>query len=242
MTAETGFTRAPLQSTAAADPRVAEQEFSWIHDEGITGSGSLLVVFVGAIDTSSEKRVEALHATFQGSVNQMMTLAHELTGDGRAYPSVHIFTLTEPTFTGTDPATYSGIVTVRMNEVVSNINAFSVVMSGVNTTSLGFLPGSFTDRVETNMTSTGTLSGTISATSGDLLVDCVVANAGIPDDHTIGADQILDGRLSINSGNSAKMSVSHKFASTAEHTRGMERSDLTALETVSETKFAIEMD
>lgn len=242
MTAESGFVRAPLQSTATAEPQFTEQEFSWIHDEGITGSGSLLVVFVGAIDTSSEKRVEALHATFSGSANQMMTLAHELTGDGRAYPSVHIFTLTEPTFTGTNPLSYSGTLTVRMNEVVSNINAFSVVMSGVNTTSLGYLAGSFVDRVETNMTSTGTLSGTIVSTPGDLLVDCVIANAGIPDDHTVGVDQILDGRLSINSGDSAKMSVSHKFASTAAHTRGMERSDITALETVSETKFAIEMD
>jgi hypothetical protein len=129
-----------------------------------------------------------------------------------------------------------------MNEVVSNINAFSVVLSGVNTTSLGFLPGSFTDRVEHNITSTGTLSGSISASPGDLLVDCVVANGGIPDDHTIGTDQILDGRLAINSAGSAKMSVSHKFANTAEHTKGMERKDITALETVSEVKFAIEMD
>jgi len=242
MTAETGFNRAPLQSTANAEPQFTEQEISWDHTEGVAGSGSFLVVFVGAIDTASEQRVEALHATFEGSIDQMMTLAHEVTGDGKAFPSAHIFTLTEPTFTGTDPASFSGAVTVRMNEIVSNINAFSVVMSGVNTTSLGFLPGSFTDRVEHNMTSTGTLSGSISASPGDLLVDCVVANAGLPDDHTVGTDQIVIDRISINSGGSAKMSVSHKFASTAEHTKGMERSDLTALESVSEIKFAIEMD
>ena len=242
MTAESGFSRAPLQSTANSGPLFTEQEFSWDHTEGITGSGSFLVVFVGAIDTASEQRVEALEATFVGATTQMMDLAHELTGDGNAFPSAHIFTLTEPTFTGTDPASFSGVVTVSMNEVVSNINAFSVVMTGVNTTSLGFLPGSFTDRVEHNLTSTGTLSGSISAVPGDLLVDCVIANAGLSDDHTVGADQILDVRLALNSGGSSKMSVSHKFASTAEHTRGMERSDLTALETVSEVKFAIEMD
>jgi len=104
------------------------------------------------------------------------------------------------------------------------------------------LPGSFTDRIETNITSTGTLSGTIPSSPGDLLVDCVVANAGIPDDHTLGTDQILSARLAINTGGSSKISVSHRFASTAEHTRGMQRSDITALETVSEIKFAIEMD
>ena len=242
MTAESGFNRAPLQSTANAELLFTEQEISWDHTEGLTGSGSFLVVFVGAIDTSSELRVEALSATFEGAITQMMTLAHEVTGDGKAFPSAHIFTLTEPTFTGTDPASFSGAVTVRMNEVVSNINAFSVVMSGVNTTSLGFLPDSFTDRVEHHLTSTGTLSGTIVAASGDLLVDCVVANAGLPDDHTLGTDQILIDRISINSGDSAKMSMSLKFASTAPHTQGMFREDVTALETVSETKFAIEMD
>jgi len=114
-------------------------------------------------------------------------------------------------------------------------------MSGVNTTSSGYLPSSFTDRLEHNITSTGTLSGSIDASSGDLLVDCVVANAGLPDDHTIDSAQILDARMALNSGGSAKMSVTHKFASTAAHTKGMERSDVTALETVSETKFAIEM-
>jgi hypothetical protein len=243
MTAENGFNRAPLQSTANTDgPLFTEQEFSWVHDEGIAGSGSLLIVFVGAIDTSSEKRIEALSATFEGSAQQAMVLAHEVTAGGKAFPSAHIFSLTQPTFTGTSPEAYSGIVTVRMNEVTSNINAFSVVMSGVNTTSLGFLPGSFTDRVESNITSTGTLSGTILASPGDLLVDCVIANAGLPDAHTVGTDQILDGRIFINSGGSAKMSVSHKFASTAEHTKGMQRSELTALETVSEIKFAIEMN
>lgn len=241
MTAESGFNRAPLQSTANSGPLFTEQEISWEHTEGLTGSGSFLVVFVGAIDTSSNNRVEALHATFEGASEQMMTLAHELTADGKAFPSAHIFTLTEPTFSGTEPNT-SGTIRVRMNEVVSNISGFSVVMSGVNTTSLGFLPSSFTDRVEQNITSTGTLSGSINAGPGDLLVDCVVANAGLPDEHTVGADQILDGRLAINSGGSAKMSVSHKFASTAEHTKGMERSDVTALESVSEVKFAIEMD
>jgi len=129
-----------------------------------------------------------------------------------------------------------------MNEVVSNVSAFSVVYTGVNTTSLGYLSGSFTDRIEHNITSTGTLSGTIPSSPGDLLVDCVAANAGLPDDHTLGTDQILNARLAINTGGSAKMSVSHKFASTATHTQGMERSDVTALETVSEVKFAIEMN
>ena len=241
MTAEPGFLRAPLQSTAETGVLFTEQEFTWTHTEGLTGSGSFLIVFVGAIDTASEKRVEALHATFEGATSQMMTLAHELTGDGKAFPSVHIFTLNEPAFSGTPPNT-SGNITVRMNEVVSNISAFSAVLSGVNTTSLGYLPGSFTNRFEHNITSTGTLSGTVPSSPGDLLVDCVVANAGLPDDHTIGADQILDGRFALNAGGSAKMSVSHRFASTAEDTKGMQRSDLTALESISEVKFAIEMN
>jgi len=238
MTLETGFDRAPIQSTANAEPLFTEQEISWEHTEGATGSGSLLVCFVGAIDTSSEGKIQALGATFDGAITQMLTLAHELTGDGRAFPSIHVLTLTSPQFDSFG----SGTITVSMNEIVSNINAFSVVYSGVNTTSSGYLPGSFTDRVEHHLTSTGTLSGTVPSSPGDLLVDCVVANAGLPDDHTLGTDQILNARLAINTGGSSKISVSHRFASTAEHTRGMQRSETTALETTSETKFAIEMD
>jgi len=241
MTIESGFDRAPIQSTANSEPQFTEQEFSWLHTGGTTGSGSFLVCFVGAIDSSSEGKVQALEATFEGAITQMLTLAHELVGDGRAFPSVHVFTLTSPQFSGTGENS-SGTITVRMNEVVSNVNAFSVVYSGVNTTSSGYLPGSFTDRIEHNITSTGTLSGTIPSSPGDLLVDCVVANAGLPDDHTLGTTQILNARLALNTGGSSKMSVSHKFSSTATHTKGMERSDITALETVSEVKFAIEMD
>jgi hypothetical protein len=241
MTIESGFDRVPIQSTATSEAQFTEQEFSWIHTGGTTGSGSFLVCFVGAIDSSSEGSVQALEATFSGATNQMLTLAHELTGDGKAFPSIHAFTLTSPQFSGTGENS-SGTITVRMNEVVSNVNALSVVYTGVNTTSLGYLSGSFTDRIEHNITSTGTLSGTIPSSPGDLLVDCVVANAGLPDDHTLGTDQILSARLAINTGGSSKISVSHKFASTAEHTHGMQRSDITALETVSETKFAIEMD
>jgi hypothetical protein len=240
MTAENGFNRAPIQSTATNGPLFTDQEFSWVHTEGITGSGSFLVIFVGSIETSREGRAQALSATFSGATNQMLTLAHELTGNGRAFPSAHIFTLTEPDFEGTYPDT-SGTITVRMNEPVSNAHALSVVFSGVNTTSLGYSPSSFRSRVENNITSTGTLSGSLSAVPGDLLVDCVVANAGIPDDHTLGSDQILIDHLYLNSGESAAMSVSHKFASTAAHTKGMFRSGVTALDTVSEVKFVVKM-
>jgi hypothetical protein len=240
MTIENGFTRAPVQSTANAELLFTEQEISWVHTGGLPGSGSFLVVFVGAIDTAREQNINAIEATFEGAVTQMMTLDHELTGAGSSFPSVHIFTLTEPTFSGTLPNT-SGTITVSMNEPVTNLNAFSVVMSGVNTTSQGYISGSFINRLAHNLTSTGTLSGTVASSPGDLLVDCVVANAGLPDDHTIGPGQILDARLAINTGGSAKLSVSHRFASTAEHTKGMQRGGLTALETVSEVKFAIEM-
>lgn len=234
------FARAPIQSTANSGPLFTEKDFSWVHTGGATGSGSFLIVFVGAIDTSPGSKAEAVEATFAGTSTQMMTLAHELTGIGRAFPSAHIFTLTEPAFSGTLPNT-SGTITVGMSGTVSNINAFSVVMSGVDTTSLGYLPGSFTDRTESNLTSTGTLSGSVSAAPGDLLVDCVIANAGLPDDHTIDSAQILNVRLALNAAGSAKMSISHKFSSTAEHTKGMQRSDITALEAVSEVKFATGM-
>jgi hypothetical protein len=234
--------QAPVQSTATADLTFTEQEISWTHTQGATGSGTFLVAFVGSIDTASQGRVEALSAVFEGASSQMMTLAHELTGGGRSFPGIHIFTLPEPNFSGSTPNT-SGTITVSMNEVVTNIGAFSVVVSGVNTTAQGYVPGSFTGRVEHNLTSTGTLSGTVNnAADGHLLIDCVLANAGLPDDHTINADQILDARLAINTAGSTKMSISHKFASTAGHTKGMQRSDLTALETVSEVKFAIEMN
>ena len=240
MTAENGFNRAPLQSTATSGPLFTEQEFSWEHTEGITGSGSLLIVLVGSIDSSRIGKVQALSATFSGAATQAMTLSHELIGTGRAFPSIHIFTLASPGFSGVYPST-SGIITVRMNEVASNAHSLSIVLSGTDTASLNYLPGTFIDRVEHNITAKGTLSGSLSANTGDLLLDCVLANAGRPDSHTLGPDQILIDKVYLNSGGSAAMSVSMKFASTAAHTKGMFRSGVTALETVSETKFVIRM-
>jgi hypothetical protein len=235
-----GFTQAPLQSTATAVAATTEQELSWFHTGGVTGSGSFLMAFVGSIDTASGTQMKALSATFSGASEEMMTLAHEVTGNGRSFPSVHVFTLTDPAFVGNFP-TVTGLITVTMSEPATNINALSVVMSGVDTTALGYLPGSFAPQSEIYLTSTGALSGTVSSTAGDLLIDCVVAAAGIPDDHTLGPDQILDGRLAINTGGSAKVSVSHKFATTAEHGKSMSRTDVTTLERVSGIKFAVGM-
>ena len=241
MTIVTGFTQAPLQSYSTATALHTEQEISWVHTGGLTGSGSFLMAFVGCLDTTTGIPMRALSATFSGVAEEMMTLAQEVTGDGRSFPSVHVFTLLEPTWSGNFP-TVTGLITVTMGEPSTSINALSVVMSGVNTTALGYIPGSFAPQTAQYLTSTGALSGIISSTTGDLLVDCVVAAAGIPDDHTLGPDQILDARLAINTGGSAKVSVSHKFATTAEHGKSMSRSNINTLGRVSGSKFAVEMN
>jgi len=240
MTLVNGFSQAPLQSYSTATAATTDQEISWLHTGGTTGSGSFLIAFVGSLDTATGTQMRALSATFSGTAEEMMTLAQEVTGDGQAFPSVHVFTLAEPTFAGNFP-TVTGLITVTMSEPATNINALSVVMSGVNTTAAGYISGSFAPQSEKYLTSTGALSGTIASTAGDLLVDCVVAAAGIPDDHTLGLDQILDARLAINTGGSAKVSVSHKFATTAEHGKSMSRSNITSLGKVSGIKFAVGM-
>ena len=100
--------------------------------------------------------------------------------------------------------------------------------------------GSFVDRVHHNITSTGTLSGTIGANPGDLVLDCVVSQAGFPDDHTIGDNQTLLSRISLNSGGSAKMSITSRLITTGD--TSMLRSDLTSLNTIVDTKFITEMN
>ncbi len=234
MTAEVGFAKTPVQSTQGTGALFTEQEFEFTHTDGATGSGSFLVCFVGVIE-SNVGSAQALEATFSGAVEQSMTLAHEVTGHGNAFPSLHIFTLTDPSFNT------EGSISVRFDEPVSNVQAFSVVYTGVNTTSLGYSPGSFVSNVRPTPTSTGIISGSLStANPGDLLVDCVVAMAGLPDDHTVGNDQILVDRLDLNQGESAAMSLSHKLAINIGDV-GMVRTDVTSLETVTSTAFVIFM-
>jgi hypothetical protein len=227
------------QSTANANVAFTESSLNWDHSNGVAGSGSLLVCFVGAADTSNGS-LRAKTATFSSETTQNMTLAHEVTGNGPSFPSLHIFTLPEPSFSGIPLTT--GTIQVNFDQPASNINALSVCFTGVNTTAQGFAPGSFIDRIDHNLTVTGTISGTLStAVLGDLLVDCVVANAGSPDTHSVGKGQTLDGKVNLNSAASSAMSISHKLAVNLGDL-GMTRSDITALNTVTSTAFIIYMN
>ena len=238
---------ASLQSSSTVESLTTTGTVSWNHTGGVTGSGYLMMAFVGTIDTPSGAQMKALSATFSGSTYspETMTLAQEVIGDGRAFPSVHVFTLTEPTFTGIapdasgDPDKQPNRIRVTMSEPATNNTALSMLMEGINTTATGYIPGSFSTQSENYLTSTGALSGIVSSTIGDLLIDCVVANAGIPDDHILGPDQILDARVPLNSAGSAKISVSHTLATPGEHGKSMSRSSVTKLDSVNGIKFAV---
>jgi hypothetical protein len=168
-----------------------------------------------------------------------MTLAHEVTAAGNAFPSLHIFVLKEPSFGGPQS---SGQITVELDQTGSNVNALAVCYTGVNTAGAGYDSASFVSQVYDNITTVGTISGNLStANVGDLLVDCVVAQAGIPDDHTPGTDQTLVDKVDLNTGGSAAMSISHRLAINLGNV-GMIREDVTALKTVSSTAFVIYMN
>jgi hypothetical protein len=148
---------------------------------------------------------------------------------------MHIFSLANPGFTG---ALNSGIVEVTMETTASQLAAVSVCVTGVNTGLGSDGVGNFVSAVDFNLTAVGEVSGTVTANPGDLVVDCVVANAGLPDDHTPGEGQELLIRAPLNrKALSAAMSLSYKLAiNTGE---GMTRKDVTALETVSSTAMVV---
>ena len=72
---------------------------------------------------------------------------------------------------------------------------------------------------------------------GLLLLYFVVANAGIPNDHTVDPDQTLISKVTLNSEGSSAMSISQKLAGNL----GMVREDVTALNAVTSTAFIIYM-
>ncbi len=223
---------ATVHNYAEAGERFTETSFNWVHSNGVSGSNTTLVVCVGAVDSQN---LEALRATFSGVVEQEMTLAHEVTAAGLSYPSHHIFTLADPNFSG-NPA--SGVVDVTFKGIASNANAVSVVVTGVDTV-LGINGvGNFSSAVNHNLTSVGEVSGTVSTTSGNLIMDCVVATAGLPDTHVPGAGQDLVVRSPLNTEASAALSLSVKLAFNTGET-GMTRTGLTSLNTVTSTVMRV---
>lgn len=237
-----------VQSVSQADFVFTESQIFWQHLSNPnslpagppTGSGITILAFVGTIDS---ERVTASSATYSGGpVSQPMTLLHETTGAGSAYPAGHIFILTDPTFTGT---LGTGNITVEMDQVAGNINAMSVVVTGVDTFA-GPTIGTPTSFFESNLTAGGgidatAISGTIITDPAfdALIMDFVVAQGGIPDDHTPGIDQTLaDDALELNKAGSAKLSVSHKVALNNGIT-GMIREDVTHLNAITSTVLGL---
>lgn len=237
-----------VQSTTQADFLFTESQISWQHVANATGSslgpptgsGIALLAFVGTIDS---EKITAVSATYSGGPSpQAMSLVHETTGAGNAYPSGHIFVLTDPTFTGTFRV---GDITVEMDQVSTNINAMSVVVTGVDTFA-GPLLGTPESFFDFNLTSGNgidapAISGTITTDPAfdALIMDLVVAEAGIPDDHTPGIDQTLvDDALELNKAGSAKLSVSYKIALSNGIT-GMIREDVTHLNAVTSTVLGL---
>jgi len=223
---------ATVHNYVEAGYRFTETSFDWVHRDGVKDPNSVLVVFVGAVDSQN---LQALRATFSGSVEQEMTLAHEVTGAGISYPSHHIFTLADPSFSGSVP---SGTIEVTFQDTATTFNAVSVVVTGVNT-GLGIDGlGNFVSAVDHHLTSVGEVSGTVSAASGSLVIDCVTANAGLPDSHTPGEGQELIIRAPLSKTESAAMSISAKLAINTGET-GMTRTQVTSLQSVTSTAMHI---
>jgi hypothetical protein len=221
-----------VHSYAEAEPQFTESGFQWVHTAGASGTDTNLMVFVATVDSEN---VEALSATFSGVSLQAMTLAHEVTAPGTSFPAQHIFSLTDPSFFG---PTLSGIILVELKDTATVVSAVSVVATGVDTGQGINGVGSFNSTIHHAITSVGEVSGTITSAAGNTILDCVVANAGKPDDHTVGYDQELLVKSSLDSQNSAAVSLSVKLALNTGET-GMIRTDVTSLNTITCTAMVV---
>jgi len=235
-----------VHSTAQADFLFTEVNIAWEHVTNPggttgagapTGSGIVLLVFVGTIDSEG---VQASSATFSGGISaQPMTLINQVTGAGNAHPGAYLFVLSDPVFTGT---LGTGDIEVNMLQTASNLNAMSVVVTGVNEVGgpISETPLSF---VNSHITASGggVISGSITTNSSfdDLICDFVVSTAGRPDAHVAGFDQTLAGDpLELNAGGSAKLSVSFRV-SLSNGITGMERQEITTLNTTASMVFPL---
>lgn len=234
-------------STSQAEFLFTESNITWEHVTNPggatgagapTGSGIVLLVFVGTIDS---ERVEASSATFSGgSISpQTMTLINQVTGAGNAHPGAHLFILSDPVFTGT---LGTGDIEVTMAQTASNLNAMSVVATGINEAGgpISEGPLSFFN-AHITASGGGVISGTITTDPAfdDLVCDFVVSTAGRPDAHTAGFDQTPAGDpLELNDAGSAKLSVSFRTALSNGIT-GMERQEITTLNEIASMIFPL---
>lgn len=234
-------------STAQAEFVFTETNVTWEHVTNPagtggfgapTGSGIVLLVFVGTIDSENLKDGTA---TFSGGTvsPQAMTLFHQVTGAGNGHPAAHLFVLSDPVFTGT---LGTGSIEVNMSQTATNMNAMSVVVTGVNEVGgpISETPLSF---INSHITASGggVISGTITTNPAfdDLVWDFVVSTAGRPDAHTAGFDQTLaDSPLKLNSAGSAKLSVSFR-TSLNNGITGMSREEITTLNTIASMIFPL---
>jgi hypothetical protein len=221
-----------VHSTASAEFVHTETELSWFHQNGVPGSGSAIVVFVGAMDSEI---TSAASATFSGHTIQPMNFLGEFTGHGNAFPSIHAFILTEPTFSGgiiPESTAKDGFITVAMQQTTTSLAAMSVCVTGVDTAG-GAIFGVPVFFQNTFLGADGSISGAVYALAEQLVLDCVVAQPGSPSSHTPGANQLLTGTpAALDALGTARMSVSYKVALNNGF-EGMTREDITPLNTVS---------
>ncbi len=224
-----------IVSQAEAGPRHTETTFQWPHFNGVSGTETTILVYVAVVDSENVKAASATFSGFPGLDAQAMTLAHEVTAPGTSYPSHHIFSLSNPSFSG---ILGSGIVEVTFQDTATTINAVSVVVTGVDTGQGVNGLGNFASSVDHVLTSIGEVSGTVTVATGDLVIDCVVANAGLPDNHTPADGQELVIRAPLDANNSAALSLSIKLAINTGET-GMVRTNVTSLNTVTSTAMVV---
>lgn len=223
---------ATVHSHAVAPFDFTETSFQWPHIDGASGTTTTLLVYVAAVDSEN---IQALTATFSGAEVQAMTLAHQVTAPGTAYPSHHIFSLDDPTFSGT---LTSGTVEVTFDQTATVMGGVSVVVTGVDTSQGINGVGEFVSTEDHVLTSAGQVNVPISTISGNLIIDCVVANAGLPDDHTPGAGQTLVVRAPLDTSGSAALSLSVRLALNTDEIN-MKRTKVTAINTVTTTAMVV---
>lgn len=223
---------ATVHSHAAAPFDFTETSFQWPHVNGASGTTTTLLVYVAAIDSGN---IQALTATFSGAEVQAMTLAHKVTAPGTAYPSHHIFSLDNPSF---HEVLTSGTIEITFDQSATVMGGASVVVTGVDTGQGINGVGDFVSVEDHVLTSAGMVSVPISTISGNLVIDCVVANAGLPDDHTPGEDQTLIVRSPLDSSGSAALSLSVRLALNTNEIN-MRRTGVTSINTVTTTAMVV---
>jgi len=164
-----------------------ENQISWEQPvEAPLGDGTLLLAFVGGVDSQKPSLVSStLSGTALSPMPEVpLTTAIEVTGPGgSSFPVGWVTFRDEPFVNVTGNVT--GTITMTFDEDVGTMHGMSAIVSGTN----GQLDGASSITQNTQVPGFSITNAQSTATTGTLLVDMCVSESSNHTDHIVGAGQ-----------------------------------------------------